>query len=94
MPYSTGGAADRADSVPALLYRNASLYADQPAYREKELGIWQNWTWSQAAEETENLALGLLDLGLAPGDHVAIIGRNRPFSVSYTHLTLPTIYSV
>ena len=79
VPHATSGASGGVTSVPALMYRNASQFADQPAYREKELGIWQNWTWSSALEETENLALGLLDLGLAPGDHVAIIGRNRPY---------------
>jgi len=66
-------------SVPALLNRNASTFADAPAYREKEFGIWQSWTWAQTHEEIEALALGLLDLGVAPGDHIAVIGRNRPY---------------
>lgn len=66
-------------SVPALLHRNAKQFADKPAYREKEYGIWQSWTWSQTKEEVEALALGLLALGLNEGDFVAIIGRNRPY---------------
>ncbi|WP_188789696.1 AMP-binding protein [Salipiger pallidus] len=65
-------------SIPALLQRNASRFAGRPAYREKEYGIWQSWTWAEAAEEIEALALGLLNLGVARGDHVAVIGRNRP----------------
>ena len=65
-------------SIPHLLARNAAQFGDRPAYREKEFGIWQSWTWSQTASEIEALALGLLSLGVAPGDHVAIIGRNRP----------------
>ena len=65
-------------SIPALLARNADRLGNRPAYREKEFGIWQSWTWSQAADEVRALALGMLNLGLAPGDHVAIIGRNRP----------------
>ncbi|MEP5002604.1 MAG: AMP-binding protein, partial [Paracoccaceae bacterium] len=60
------------------MYRNAKQFADKPAYREKEFGIWQSWDWKSALEETEALALGLLNLGLSEGDHVAIIGRNRP----------------
>ncbi|PLS21897.1 long-chain fatty acid--CoA ligase [Amylibacter cionae] len=67
------------NTIPRLLARNASVYGDKPAYREKEFGIWQSWTWSQVAEEINALALGLLDMGLAEGDHVAIIGRNRPY---------------
>ena len=65
-------------SVPALLRRNAKSMAQAPAYREKEFGIWQTWSWAQACQQAENLALGLIDLGLDPGDFVAIIGRNRP----------------
>lgn len=66
-------------SLPALLQRNAERYRDRPAYREKEYGIWQSWTWAETEKEVEALALGLLDLGLRPGDFVAIIGRNRPY---------------
>jgi long-chain acyl-CoA synthetase len=65
-------------SIPALLARNVARFGQRPAYREKEYGIWQSWTWAQAAEEIRALALGLLTLGVKPGDHVAIIGRNRP----------------
>lgn len=65
-------------SIPALLARNVQRYGNQPAYREKEFGIWQSWTWSQAAREIRDLALGFLVLGVRPGDYVAIIGRNRP----------------
>ncbi|WP_411837807.1 AMP-binding protein [Paracoccus sp. ME4] len=65
-------------SVPALLARNVARFGDRPAYREKEYGIWQSWTWAQAAEEIRALALGLMAQGLKPGDHMAIIGRNRP----------------
>ncbi len=65
-------------SIPALMARNARLHGARPAYREKEFGIWQSWTWAQALDETRAMAMGLLALGLAPGDHVAIIGRNRP----------------
>jgi long-chain acyl-CoA synthetase len=66
-------------SVPALLHRNATQFGSAPAYREKEFGIWQSWTWSQTKEEIEALALGLLDLGVAEGDFIAVIGRNRPY---------------
>jgi long-chain acyl-CoA synthetase len=65
-------------SVPALFRRNAKNNPSAPAYREKEFGIWQTWTWVDAASEAEALALGLIDLGIKQGDFVAIIGRNRP----------------
>jgi long-chain acyl-CoA synthetase len=65
-------------SVPALLARNALIFGSKPAYREKEFGIWQSWTWGEVAEEIRAMALGFLTLGVKPGDHIAIIGRNRP----------------
>ena len=71
--------ADGPQSVPALLHRNATKFANAPAYREKEYGIWQSWTWSQTRDEVEALALGLMEMGINEGDFVAIIGRNRPY---------------
>ncbi|HKL45878.1 MAG TPA: AMP-binding protein [Roseovarius sp.] len=65
-------------SIPALLQRNAGQFGARPAYREKEFGIWQCWTWAEAEKEIEALALGLLNLGVNEGDFIAVIGRNRP----------------
>ncbi|MBW0158547.1 long-chain fatty acid--CoA ligase [Sedimentimonas flavescens] len=67
-----------AHSIPALLARNVQRYGGYPAYREKEFGIWQSWTWAQASEEIRAMAMGFLSLGVERGDHIAIIGRNRP----------------
>jgi long-chain acyl-CoA synthetase len=67
------------DTFPKLLARNARHWGDRPAYREKEFGIWQSWTWAEAEAEIAALAAGLAGLGLEPGDHLAIIGRNRPY---------------
>jgi long-chain acyl-CoA synthetase len=67
------------DSIPGLLARNAQDFGDKPAYREKEFGIWQSWTWSETLYQVDSLALGLLTLGAEKGDHIAIAGRNRPY---------------
>jgi long-chain acyl-CoA synthetase len=66
------------DTFPKLLAENARRRPGQPAAREKDLGIWQTWTWGQVAEEVRALACGLAALGLRPGDKIAIIGDNRP----------------
>ncbi|MEM6938827.1 MAG: AMP-binding protein [Pseudomonadota bacterium] len=71
--------ADGPQSVPALLHRNAAQFPDAPAYREKEFGIWQSWTWAETRDEVQTLALGLLEMGLQEGNFLAIIGRNRPY---------------
>jgi long-chain acyl-CoA synthetase len=63
--------------LPALLFRNARDLAPRPAIREKDRGIWQTWTWAQAAEQVRELALGLAALGLERGDRLSVIGDNR-----------------
>ncbi|MCO4848634.1 MAG: AMP-binding protein [Yoonia sp.] len=70
--------ADQLHSIPALLARNVASFGDKPAYREKEFGIWQSWTWAQAADQIDALAAGMLTLGAVANDHIAIVGRNRP----------------
>lgn len=66
------------NTFPKLLAHNVQRFGDAPAYRVKEYGIWQSWTWAEAHADMRATAIGLLDLGLQPGDHVAIIGTNRP----------------
>ncbi|MDK9723391.1 MAG: AMP-binding protein [Sterolibacteriaceae bacterium MAG5] len=66
------------DTFPRLLMHHASVRGDRPAIREKDLGIWQTWTWAEVAEETRALACGLAELGFKRGDRLAIIGDNRP----------------
>jgi long-chain acyl-CoA synthetase len=65
-------------SLPALLRRNAASFGNSVAFREKEFGIWQTWSWAKSLDEAESFALGLIELGIQPGDFVAILGRNRP----------------
>ncbi|MEM9524861.1 MAG: AMP-binding protein, partial [Pseudomonadota bacterium] len=74
----TSPAGEALDTIPKLLDRNARAFGASPAYREKEFGIWQQWTWAETASEIRILAHGLIAMGIRRGDHVAIIGRNRP----------------
>ena len=66
------------DTFPKLLLDRAVRYRDAHAAREKEFGIWQSWTWHELAEEIQDLACGLAELGFQRGDKIAIIGDNRP----------------
>jgi len=68
----------RRDTFPKLVQDNAQRLADKVAIREKDLGIWQSYTWSQYFEQSRLIALGLASLGFARGDRVAIVGDNRP----------------
>src|SRR5512140_1773129 len=77
-PMATALETGSPDTFPKLLLRHAHERGDRPAIREKDLGIWQTWTWREMRDEVEWLACGLAEAGLGRGDHVAVIGSNRP----------------
>jgi long-chain acyl-CoA synthetase len=66
------------DTFPRLLLHQARIRSGKPAIREKDLGIWQAWSWAQVADEVRLLACGLAAQGFRRGDRLAIIGDNRP----------------
>ena len=69
---------NREDTLPALLFKNAEVRGKKTAIREKDLGIWQSWTWSQVSTEVAYLACGLAAKGFSRSSNLAIIGDNRP----------------
>lgn len=66
------------DTFPKLLALNAATYPDEVWLREKDLGIWNAYTWKQVSARVQNIALGLQDLGVERGEVIALIGDNRP----------------
>ncbi|MEP0232075.1 AMP-binding protein [Roseibium sp.] len=66
------------DTFPKILLRNARDFGTRTAFREKDFGIWQSWTWANVLDEIRSLSLGMKELGLTKGDKVAIVGSNRP----------------
>ena len=78
MVHSPHTAMSTANTFPALLAEHARARGDRPAIREKHLGIWQTLSWSQVHEMVCRMAHGLAQLGVKRGDHVAVIGENRP----------------
>lgn len=67
-----------ATTFPRLLLAHAQQRPGSPAYREKDLGIWQTYSWAQTAQEVRALACGLAALGFARGMNLAVVGDNRP----------------
>ena len=61
-----------------LLLDHARQRPQAPALREKEYGIWQSVSWAALAEMVERLAGGLAAAGLKRGQHLVVIGENRP----------------
>ena len=65
-------------TFPRLMLDHAAQRPGAAAMREKEYGIWQTLSWRDLAALVQRLAGGLAAAGLAPGQHVVVIGANRP----------------
>src|SRR5690242_16670490 len=65
-------------TFPRLLLQHAAQRPGDPAIREKEYGIWQAHSWGDMAALVEQVACGLHQAGLAAGEHMIVIGANRP----------------
>jgi long-chain acyl-CoA synthetase len=65
-------------TFPKLLLQHAATRPGEPAMREKEYGIWQTTSWAEMAALVKALAAGLHQTGLARGDHMIVVGANRP----------------
>jgi len=69
---------DRMSTFPQLMLQHAAQRPQEPALRIKEFGIWQTMTWADLALLVRHLAGGLAEAGLQQGEHVVVIGENRP----------------
>ena len=65
-------------TFPRLLLNHAQARPGAPALREKVYGIWQTTTWAELALLVRRLACGLAQAGVVRGDHVVVVGENRP----------------
>ncbi|MDP3310909.1 MAG: AMP-binding protein, partial [Polaromonas sp.] len=65
-------------TFPRLLLKHAAERPEAPAMREKEYGIWQAHSWAAMATLVEHIACGLHQAGLRRGEHMVVIGANRP----------------
>jgi long-chain acyl-CoA synthetase len=72
------GRVAKADTFPKLLRLNAREHGGEIALREKDLGLWRVFTWTDYQTRVHDFALGMVELGLGRGDVVGIIGDNRP----------------
>ena len=66
------------DTLPKLLLHNAGRWPGELAMREKDFGIWAQYSWGDYLDQVRRLALGLHDLGVKRGEVVGLLGKNRP----------------
>jgi long-chain acyl-CoA synthetase len=65
-------------TIADLIPRSAAAHAERPAVRYKRDGAWHDVTYTQLAEIVREIGLGLIDLGVQPGERVSILANTRP----------------
>ncbi len=68
----------RFDTFPKALKHNFERYPREVAMREKDFGVWNEYTWTDYYDRVKTLALGLRSLKVRKDHVVALIGDNRP----------------
>ncbi|WP_415391541.1 AMP-binding protein [Paracoccus sp. SJTW-4] len=64
-------------TLVAALAANAAQPGSRPGFRERDFGIWREWSWPQVLDEVLSIAAGLETLGLGPGRALTVVGDNR-----------------
>ncbi len=78
MEVTTEQPATALQTIAELVPRAAARYGDRTAVRYKQDGSWQDVTYSELSEIVTEIGLGLIDLGIEPGDRVCILANTRP----------------
>ena len=92
-PHSTGS-----KTIADLFGIAAERYGDQVAVRRKRGEAWEDTTYREAGEIVSEIGRGLIDLGLDPGDRVALLAQTRPewtyadFAISTAGLVVVPVY--
>ena len=64
-------------TISAVFFEQARLHGDAPYLRFYKEGRWQTLSWAETAERAIRVAGALLEQGLRPGEHVALMSPNR-----------------
>jgi long-chain acyl-CoA synthetase len=80
-------------TIADLISRSAAERPEHIAVRYKQDGAWQDVTYKQMADIVEEIGLGLIDLGIEPGERVCILANTRP-EWSYADMAITSIGAV
>ncbi|HEU0249139.1 MAG TPA: long-chain fatty acid--CoA ligase [Solirubrobacteraceae bacterium] len=80
-------------TIADLISRSAAEHPDHVAVKYKRDGTWHEVSYSQMAEIVQEIGLGLIDLGVQPGDRVCILANTRP-EWSYADMAITAVGAV
>jgi long-chain acyl-CoA synthetase len=65
-------------TIAGLIPRAAAEHGEQTAIRYKRDGSWHDVSYAQLSDVVQEIGLGLIDLGIQPGERLCILGNTRP----------------
>ena len=68
---------DGCDTLPKLFLKRCLELQEKVAHREKDLGIWNSFSWTDYYQHVRLIGLGLYSLGLKRNDTISIISEGR-----------------
>src|SRR5271170_2230045 len=78
MEATTAPATTGSQTIADLIAHSAAEHAENVAVRYKRDGSWHDVTYAQLADIVQEIGLGLIDLGIEPGERVCILANTRP----------------
>jgi long-chain acyl-CoA synthetase len=60
-----------------MFWNGARARGERVALRQKQRGIWKSVSWSELADNVREVGLGLVALGLQPGEVVSVLANTR-----------------
>ena len=63
------------DTIPAMFWNAVEKRGPNVWMRQKHLGLWRSWTWTQTADAVQEIAAGLMSLGFAKGECASILAN-------------------
>jgi long-chain acyl-CoA synthetase len=78
MEATAAAATTGSQTIADLIAHSAVEYAEDVAVRHKRDGAWHDVTYAQLADVVQEIGLGLIDLGIEPGERLCILANTRP----------------
>lgn len=78
-------ARQRPRTIVAGFQHRSREWAAEAAWYQMHDGVWRSTTWGEAKTQVEELAAGLIELGVQRGDRVALSGDNTPDWVAFDY---------
>jgi long-chain acyl-CoA synthetase len=63
------------ETLPEMFWNGVAARGDRVWLREKELGIWRQWTWNETGQAAREVAMGLAAIGFETGGCASILSN-------------------